>query len=127
MKLFIINYQITRSPAKRIREGLIKNNWKREKEIFKLLIVLLPISLYLLQVIIRVSGDTASLQSSLGWFLEILFVYLAIFIFSIELIFSSQISLKGKYIGENLREQTYKSLYTVGAPISILSILLSNI
>jgi len=123
--LNLIAYQITDSPSKRIREELVRNDWTREKEILKLLIVLLPISLYLLQVIIKVSGqEDISLESSLGWFLEILFVYLATFIFSIELLFSSKISLKGKYFGENVREQTYRSLYTVGAPISILSILL---
>ena len=119
-----IAYQVSDSPYKRIREGLIRNDWTREKEIFKLLIVLLPVSLYLLQVIIKISGSQATLQSSLGWFLEILFVYIAIIIFSIELLFSSQISLKGKFFGERVREQTYKSLYTVGVPISIISLLL---
>ncbi|MHA1883594.1 MAG: hypothetical protein ACW96S_00960 [Promethearchaeota archaeon] len=120
-----VTYQITESPSKRIRDELIKNDWTREKEILKLLIVLLPVSLYLLQVIIKISGpSTISLESSLGWFLEILFVYLATFIFSVELLFSSKISLKGKFFGEDVREQTYKSLYTVGAPISILSLLL---
>jgi len=49
---------------------------------------------------------------------------LAIFIFSIELLFSSKIALKGRYFGEKIREQTYKSLYTIGAPISFLSIVL---
>ncbi|MBY8992110.1 MAG: hypothetical protein KGD58_15300 [Candidatus Lokiarchaeota archaeon] len=122
--LNLIAYQVSESPSKRIREGLIRNDWKREKEILKLLIVLLPVSLYLLQVIIKISGTEASLQSSLGWFLEILFVYIATFIFSIELLFSSQISLKGKFFGERVREQTYKSLYTVGVPISIISLLL---
>ncbi|MHA1912968.1 MAG: hypothetical protein ACW986_04605 [Promethearchaeota archaeon] len=123
--LRLLTYQITDSPSTRIREELVKNNWAREKEILKLLIVLLPVSLYLLQVIIKISGPgTVSLESSLGWFLEILFVYLATFIFSVELLFSSKIALKGKFFGENVREQTYKSLYTVGAPISILSLLL---
>ena len=122
--LNLIAYQVTESPSKRIREGLVRNDWKREKEILKLLIVLLPVSLYLLQVVIKISGTEASLQSSLGWFLEILFVYIATFIFSIELLFSSQISLKGKFFGERVREQTYKSLYTVGVPISIISLLL---
>jgi hypothetical protein len=42
----------------------------------------------------------------------------------VELLSSSKISLEGKFFGENVREQTYKSLYTVGAPISILSLLL---
>ena len=122
--LNLIAYQISDSPYKRIREDLIRNDWKREKEILKLLIVLLPVSLYLLQVIIKISGTQEPLQSSLGWFLEILFVYIATFIFSIELLFSSQISLKGKFFGERVREQTYKSLYTVGVPISIISTLL---
>ncbi|MFW9988254.1 MAG: hypothetical protein ACFFC3_06325 [Candidatus Odinarchaeota archaeon] len=122
-----VTYQFTEGPKKLIRKGILKNDWTREKEILKLLIVLLPISLYLLQVILSVSGlesDPAiTEESALGWFLEILFVYLAIFIFSIELLFSSQVALKGRYIGEDIRSQTYKSLYTVGAPISILSLI----
>ena len=123
-----LTYQLKESPIKRIRNELLKNNWTREKEILKLLIVLLPISLYLLQVILTVSGlesdPLITGETALGWFLEILFVYLAIFILSIELLFSSQIALKGRYFGEDIRSQTYKSLYTVGAPISILSIIL---
>jgi len=123
-----ITYHITDSPIKRVRNELIRNDWTREKEILKLLIVLLPISLYLLQVILSVSGlesdPVITGETALGWFLEILFVYIAIFIFSIELLNSSQIALKGRYFGEDIRTQTYKSLYTVGAPISILSIIL---
>ncbi|MHA2269411.1 MAG: hypothetical protein ACXAB8_16555 [Promethearchaeota archaeon] len=123
-----LSYEIKESPAERTKKELLRNNWSREKEILKLLIVLLPISLYLLQVIFEIteipSGSITTGENALGWFLEILFVYLATFIFSIELLFSSQIALKGRYFGEKIREQTYKSLYTVGAPISILSILL---
>jgi len=126
--LKLLTYQFTESPIKLIRTGILKSDWTREKEILKLLIVLLPISLYLLQVILSVSrletNPVITGETALGWFLEILFVYLAIFIFSIELLFSSQIALKGRYIGEDIRTQTYKSLYTVGAPISILSIIL---
>ncbi|NVM20130.1 MAG: hypothetical protein HWN80_20710, partial [Candidatus Lokiarchaeota archaeon] len=94
----------------------------------KLLIVLLPISLYLLQVILKIlqieSVSITTGETALGWFIEILFVYIATFIFSLEILFSSQIALRGRYFGENIRQQTYKSLYTVGAPISILSIIL---
>ena len=126
--LTLLTYQLSDSPYKRIREELIKNNWTREKEILKLMIVLLPISLYLLQVILTVTGlesdPLLTGETALGWFIEILFVYLAIFILSIELLYSSQITLKGRYIGEDMRRDTYKSLYSVGAPISILSILL---
>jgi len=123
-----VTYEYHQSPYKKIIEDININEWSREKEILKLMIVLLPISIYLLQVILKISGlESISLtggSTALGWFLEILFVYLAIFIFSVELLFSSHIALKGRYFGEDLREQTYKSLYSVGAPISILSLVL---
>jgi len=127
-KLKGLTYQIIDCPYKRIRADLFKGDWSREKDILKLLIVLLPISLYLLQVILKITGvQSASITddaNALGWFIEILFVYLATFIFSLEILLSSQIALRGRNFGENIREQTYKSLYTVGAPISILSIIL---
>ncbi|MFX0027444.1 MAG: hypothetical protein ACFE8M_13665, partial [Candidatus Hermodarchaeota archaeon] len=123
-----LTYQLTESPYNRIRAELKRSDWSREKEILKLLIVLLPVSLFLLQLVLSITNlETVSLtggETALGWFLEILFVYLATFIFSIELLFSSQIALKGRYFGESIRTQTYKSLYTVGAPISVLSIIL---
>ncbi len=123
-----LTYDIIDSPYKRVRTDLFKNDWSREKDIMKLLIVLLPISLYLLQVILKIlqieSVSITTGETALGWFIEILFVYLATFIFSLEILFSSQIALRGRYFGENIRQQTYKSLYTVGAPISILSIIL---
>ncbi len=123
-----LTYEYDESPYNKIINGIKKNDWSREKEILKLMIILLPISLYLLQVIIDISNlQTISLttgETSLGWFIEILFVYLAIFIFSIELLFSSKIALKGRVFGENIRKQTYRSLFTVGAPISILSLIL---
>lgn len=127
-KLQGLSYHIIDSPYKRIRNDLFKNDWSREKDILKLLVVLLPISLYLLQVLLKISGlESVSIttgETALGWFIEILFVYLAVFIFSLELLFSSKIALRGRYFGENIRQQTYKSLYTVGAPISVLSIIL---
>ena len=123
-----VSYEIKESPLERVKNKLIRNNWSREKEILKLMIVLLPISLYLLQVILEISNlQNESLttgETAIGWFLEILFVYIAIFIFSIELLFSSQIALKGRFFGEQIRDQVYKSLYTIGAPMSIFSIIL---
>ncbi len=123
-----ISYEIKESPLELTKKALIRNNWSREKQILKLMIVLLPISLYLMQVILQISGLTEETLTSgttaLGWFLEILFVYLAIFIFSIEILFSSQVALKGRFFGEQIREQTYKSLYTIGTPMSIFSIIL---
>ncbi|MFX1444124.1 MAG: hypothetical protein ACFFHV_11965 [Promethearchaeota archaeon] len=126
--LTYLTYEFDESPFDKIRRELMKNDWTREKEILKLMIVLLPISLYLLQTILDISGlQNISLttgESALGWFIEILLVYLATFIFSIELLFSSKIAIKGRYWGNKLRKQTYRSLYSVGAPISILSLIL---
>jgi len=123
-----LSYQLVDSPYKKVRDDLFKGGWSREWQIMKLLIVLLPISLYIMQVILKISQlEAVSItegETALGWFIEILFAYLATFIFSLELLFSSQIALKGRYFGENIRRQTYKSLYTVGTPISILSIIL---
>ena len=123
-----VSYEIKESPLERVKNELVRNNWSREKEILKLMIVLLPISLYFLQVILEISNlQNESLttgETALGWFLEILFVYLAIFIFSIELLFSSQVALRGRFFGEEIRDQIYKSLYTIGVPMSIFSIVL---
>jgi hypothetical protein len=123
-----ISYVYKESPFERIKSEIIRNDWSREKEILKLMIILLPISLYLLQVILDITNlESFSLstgETALGWFLEILFIYLAILLFSIELIFSSQIALKGRNFGEKMREQAYNSFKTVGIPISILSLVL---
>ncbi|MFX0059559.1 MAG: hypothetical protein ACFE8J_14775 [Candidatus Heimdallarchaeota archaeon] len=123
-----VTYHLIDSPYKKVKNELFKGDWSREWQIMKLLIVLLPISLYIMQVILKISQlEAVSItegETALGWFIEILFAYLATFILSLELLFSSQIALKGRYFGENVRRQTYKSLYTVGTPISILSILL---
>jgi len=123
-----LTYEITDGPYRKVRDALTKGDWSREKEILKLLIVLFPISLYLLQVVLKISGlESVSIttgETALGWFIEILFVYLATFIFSLELLLSSQIALKGRPFGESIRNQTYKSLSIVGIPISLLSVIL---
>ncbi|TXT66945.1 MAG: conserved membrane protein of unknown function [Promethearchaeota archaeon] len=123
-----ISYEYNTRPLQLIKQDLLKQNWDREKEILKLMIVLLPVSLYILQVILKVSGlqnfSLTTAETALGWFLEILFVYLAIFIFSIELINSSKIAIKGRYFGEQVRDDYFRSLYMVGLPISAISIFL---
>ncbi len=111
-----------------IKEGLIKGDWSEEKQLLKLLIVLLPISLYLLSVIIELLGlesiDLTTGETTMGWFIEILFVYIVTLLVGIHFMYSSKISFKGVYIGEKLREDTFRSLVQVGTPISPLSILL---
>jgi hypothetical protein len=123
-----ITYEYNESPFQMIKNELKKTDWDREKEILKLMIVLLPVSLYILQVILKVSGlqnfSLTTAETALGWFLEILFVYLAVFLFSIELIRSSKLAIKGRYFGEKVRSDFFRSLYMVGVPISIISIFL---
>lgn len=123
-----ITYEYNESPFQMIKKELLKTDWDREKEILKLMIVLLPVSLYILQVILKVSGlqnfSLNTAETALGWFLEILFVYLAVFLFSIELIRSSRLAIKGRYFGEKVRSDFFRSLYMVGVPISAISIFL---
>ncbi|MGV9199008.1 MAG: hypothetical protein ACOC4M_09220 [Promethearchaeia archaeon] len=123
-----LTFEFSESPYEQIKSDLKQHDWSREKQILKLMMVLLPISLYLLQVILDISNlQNVSLttgETALGWFIEILFVYLAIFIFGIELLYSARIAFKGRYIGDEIRENAFRGLYSVGAPISILSIIL---
>ncbi|MBD3197546.1 MAG: hypothetical protein GF317_21005 [Candidatus Lokiarchaeota archaeon] len=126
-----ITYEYSESPLESIKKELKKTDWKREKDIMKLMIVYLPISLYILQIVLKVTGlqsfSLGTAETALGWFMEILFVYLAMFIFSIELLYSSKIAIKGRYFGEKVREETFRSLYLVGAPISLISLLLFSL
>ncbi len=127
-KLADLTFEFKKSPSDMIKEGLIKGDWSEEKQLLKLLIVLLPISLYLLSVIIELLGLDSiyltTVETIMGLFVEILFVYIASLLVVIHLVYSSKISFKGAYIGEKLREDTFRSLFQVGTPISLLSILL---
>ena len=128
-KLKALTWDFNKSPAQQIKDRLLSGDWTEEKQLLKLLVVLLPISLYLVTTLLDIAGmQTTGLSSpgssALGWFLEILFVYLATFLMGIHLAYSSRISFKGRFIGEKLREQAFSSLMTVGTPISILSIVL---
>ncbi|GAG33942.1 unnamed protein product, partial [marine sediment metagenome] len=73
-----LTYEYSISPYDKIRRDILKNDWSREKDILKLMIVFAPISLYLLQVILDISNlQNISLtrgETALGWFIEILFV-----------------------------------------------------
>lgn len=122
-----VTFEVKKSPKEMIYERLFKGDWSEEKQLFKLMLVLLPISLYLLTTILKVGGiEIASIQdsSALGWFIEIFFAYLAVFLFGIHLLKSSNASFQGKFIGEKLENDVSTSLISVGAPISIISIIL---
>ena len=123
-----INFEFSESPREMIIKSLTAKDWKKEKELLKAFLILLPISLYILVVILDIAQveptNVAESSDALGWFLEILFVYIVTFLFSYQLIKSSNISFKGRFIGEQIQSKFFTSLTQIGTPIAILSILL---
>ncbi len=123
-----INFEFSESPRQMIIKSLTAKDWKKEKELLKAFLILLPISLYILVVILDIAKveptNVAESSDALGWFLEILFVYIVTFLFSYQLIKSSKISFKGRFIGEQIQSKFFTSLTQIGTPIAILSILL---
>ncbi|MHA1745578.1 MAG: hypothetical protein ACTSWW_06235 [Promethearchaeota archaeon] len=123
-----LSYDFQQSPRELIREALTARDWKKEKEMFKAFLILLPISLYLLTVILDIT-DTPAVQineseTALGWFIEILFVYLATFLLGYQLIKSSKITLDSRFIGDDIQKKFFGSLTQIGTPIAILSTIL---
>jgi hypothetical protein len=127
-KLQMIQYDIETSPGEQIRSGLKSKSWKTEKEMLKILLALLPISLYLLMTLLKVlnySEQSSILKgTSLGWFLEMFFAYLATAIFSVHLLAAGGFSFKGIYVGRRIREALFQSLSTVGLLVSAIAIVL---
>lgn len=129
-KLENLVFEMKQSPKDQIKSGLMAGSWQTERDLLKLFVILLPISLYLLSVIINItttqgmSENFLNENSPLGWFLEIFFVYLASLLMGVHLLSASRVSFKGRFIGDAVQEKTFDSLTTVGAPISILSIVL---
>lgn len=123
-----VTIDFDKSPRDMIIERLKSGDWTEEKQLFKLLLVLLPISLYLLTTILKLTGLEISNiqddQTALGWFVEIFFVYLTTFLFGIHLLKASNSSFKGRFIGEKVEGNAFSSLINVGVPISVLSIIL---
>jgi hypothetical protein len=60
----------------------------------------------------------------MGWFLEIYFAYIATLVFSVYLIKVSNLSRKGKFLGNQLYIAMVQSLSTVGAFMSGLAVIL---
>jgi hypothetical protein len=123
-----IQYEMEISPFQEITQRVKVKNWDNERELFKVIIAILPISLFLLMTILQLLGETENpslLQgTSMGWFLEIFFSYIASLVFSVYLIKASRLSRKGKFLGDNLYIAMVQSLSTVGAFMSILAIIL---
>ena len=123
-----IQFELESSPFHLVKTRVKEKNWDNERELLKVLIAILPITLFLLMTILRLLGETENpslLQgTSMGWFLEIYFAYIATFVFSVYLIKASNLSRKGKFLGNQLYVTMVQSLSTVGAFMSGLAVLL---
>ncbi len=123
-----IQFEMEVSPFQEIITRVKEKNWENERELLKVLIAILPITLFLLMTILQLLGETENpslLQgTTMGWFLEIFFAYIATIVFSVYLIKASQLSLKGKFLGNQLYIAMVQSLSTVGAFMSGLAVIL---
>jgi hypothetical protein len=121
-------FSVEDNPISSMFEKLKNPNWESPKDLVKILLAVLPISLYLLMTLLKVTGNQENpniLQgTSLGWFLEIFFVYLAAGMFSVHLLYSGRFSFKGDYLGLKLRKAMIQSLSTVGTLMSGIAIIL---
>jgi hypothetical protein len=128
-KLNEISYRYDASPLHKVKERLLESGWKEEKEIFKLMIVFLPISLYVLTLVLTAfSSQVASpipgiTIAQVGVFVEDLVAYLASFIAAIYLLYSSQLSFRGRYLGDKIRFSVNRFILTTGTILAFFSIL----
>lgn len=122
-----VQFELEISPFQAVTQRVKKKDWKNERELLKVLIAILPITLFLLMTILTLLGETENpslLQgTSMGWFLEIYFAYIATLVFSVYLIKASHLSRKGKFLGNQLYGAMIQSLSTVGAFMSGLAVI----
>ncbi len=123
-----IQFEMEVSPFQEITKRVKDKDWGNERELLKVLIAILPITLFLLMTILQLLGETENpslLQgTAMGHFLEIFFAYVASIVFSVYLIKASHLSRKGKFLGNQLYIAMVQSLSTVGAFMSILAVIL---
>ena len=122
-----VQFELETSPFQAVTKRVKEKDWKNELELLKVLIAILPITLFLLMTILTLLGETENpslLQgTSMGWFLEIYFAYIATLVFSVYLIKASHLSRKGKFLGNQLYGAMIQSLSTVGAFMSGLAVI----
>ena len=135
-KIRELQFEYDTNPLAQIKERILEPGWQNEWDMLKILLAILPISLYLLMTLLKVLSSLTGVNyqenpnilqgTSLGWFLEIFFVYLGVIVFSIHLLSSesSRISFRGRYVGDRLRQNLVRALSTVGALVSAIAMLL---
>ncbi|MHA1333506.1 MAG: hypothetical protein ACTSPL_05500 [Candidatus Odinarchaeia archaeon] len=128
-KLDEISFEYRENPLVLLKKRLSSGDWSAEKNFLKLLIVLLPFSLYLLTGILQMIGAPTqdilqAAETNLGWFLEIFMVYLLLPITAVEILYFTKVSYKGRYIGEKIREEVFYYLLAIGGILSVMSVVL---
>ncbi len=115
-------------PIESIKRRLLRTEWKEELTFLKTIIAILPISLFLLMTILKILGERESTSllagTALGWFLEIFFAYLAVFVYSFFLLRAAKFNIRGEQLGLRQYESMVQSVSTVGLFMSAVSIVL---
>ena len=102
--------------------------WEEEKEVLKLLIALLPVSLYFLITLLKLLQlelDPHVVGSTwLGWVLEIYMLFLLSFIVAVNLLYTSRVYHGNKFVGETIRRNTFNNLLSISIVLSSVSLIL---
>ncbi|MGQ4833534.1 MAG: hypothetical protein ACP6IS_06550 [Candidatus Asgardarchaeia archaeon] len=104
-----------------LKERLKSESSDTERELLKLLIALLPVSLYFLTTLLRIFGVIPSFEN-LGWILEVYLVYLLTFLTSVQILYTARVYYKDKFIGDSIRQKTFNNLLSISIVLSIISL-----
>jgi len=111
-----------------INEPLFKKGWQEEKDLLKLLIALLPVSLYVLITILTIFGvqenPTEIGTTTFGWVLEIYLLYLLSFLTGVHILASARVYHHDRFIGDTIRKNTFNTMLSIGIVLSIMSMIL---
>lgn len=102
--------------------------WEEEKEVLKLLVALLPVSLLFLLAILRIlkkEEEPLSVGSTwLGWILEIYMLLFVSFIVAVNLLYTSRVYHGNRFVGETIRKNTFNNLLSISIVLSSVSLIL---
>ncbi|MFX1251562.1 MAG: hypothetical protein ACFFCZ_08130 [Promethearchaeota archaeon] len=128
-KLNLVTLSQEDNPVDLIKKNLLSPDWAKQKDLLKVILAILPISLLLITSILKLVGGTedpfTSLETGFGWFTDVFFVYLASIIFCVQLLYSARVFYRGNFVGERLRNEMIRSVSTVGAFLSGVTLLFS--
>ncbi len=128
-KLNLVTLSQEENPVELIKKNLLSSDWAKQKDLLKVILAVLPISLLLITSILKLVGQTedpfTSLDTGFGWFTDVFFVYLASIIFCVQLLYSARVFYRGNFVGERLRNEMIRSVSTVGAFLSGVTLLFS--